>query len=99
MDTVARAIGECNARTGQVVQSCPTFKDFLEKVEYVGTRYGGEFGDDPLYEFTIDGETVEVGYNSEEKFWYVIWNGALDYEGNLSGLKKRYPELRKTGRF
>lgn len=100
--TIAVKNHVANLSTFQCDKGC-SFKNYQDKasknVQYIGTRYGGEYGDDPLFEFKIDGETVEVGYNSIEKFWYVIWGGAVDYEGNLSGLKKRYPELRRTGRF
>jgi uncharacterized protein YdiU (UPF0061 family) len=48
------------------------------------------------YRFKVDGKEVEVTTDLTKKGdWRVVWDGAVDYDGNKAGLLKRYPEFKK----
>ena len=49
------------------------------------------------WEFNIDGDTVEVYYDTVHRIqaWSIIWEGALEYTGNKKDMLKRYPELKE----
>ena len=84
------------------------FKDYgshSKNIEYVGTRESGsEWAgeEDTVLMYRVDGEEVEVGLVHLDRARregigaiYVIWGGALDFEGNHRDFKRRYPELAK----
>jgi hypothetical protein len=50
-----------------------------------------------FWEFDVNGERAEVWRNTLERFgaWSVIWEGAVDFNGNKKDLVQRYPEFRR----
>lgn len=84
------------------------FKDYgshSKNIEYVGTREAGtEWAgeEDAILMYRVDGEEVEVVIRHPDHARregldpiYVVWGGAVDFEGNRRDFKSRYPELAK----
>jgi hypothetical protein len=77
----------------------------MEKIRFVGRReYGTEWAgeEDIVFSFKVDSEDVEVGFVHPKRAKreglsevYVIWEGALDFEGTKEEFEWRYPELAK----
>ena len=79
---------------------------FKPKVEYSVIVYAGENGQDEGYhqEFTVTDEHNKTSYveiyppardiEGNKIQWEVLWDGALDFDGNKRDLLKRYPEFR-----
>lgn len=48
------------------------------------------------WHFVVDGDEVEISSDLVNRGnWSVIWEGAVDYDGNKKDLLARYPEFRK----
>lgn len=72
--------------------------DTPKNVEQVYAGYqDGEWANQfYAYRFKVDGKEVEVTTDLTRKSdWRVVWDGAVDYDGNKAGLLKRYPEFKK----
>ncbi|RLG44793.1 MAG: hypothetical protein DRN81_03655 [Thermoproteota archaeon] len=76
-----------------------------EKIEivgagFVGTKWADE--EDRLIKLKVNGDDVEVFISHPNRVLRgevepitVIWEGAIDFEGNRSEFVKRYPNLAK----
>jgi hypothetical protein len=67
------------------------------KPEYLG-EHGQDSGYHQTYKVGFDEVEIYPSHYADEggfvKEWAVIWNGAVDYEGNKRDLLKRYPEFK-----
>jgi len=50
-----------------------------------------------VWDLYVGNDRVEIEYDTSTRYspWRVIWEGALDFEGNKKDLLARYPEFRR----
>ena len=74
------------------------------KMKYPEPTYLGSSGQDEGFHesYKIGNDEIEIYPPSRDPLegyrlpWRVVYNGAIDFEGNKKDLLKRYPEFRKV---
>lgn len=86
---VSRKGGRCACRSKREDPDVVLVSEGYEDWEWVNQFY--------VWHFKVDGKEVAVSNNTNERIsaWSVVWDGAVDFDGNKKDLVKRYPYFAK----